>query len=412
MSELAINGGTPVRTAPFPSWPVYGEAEEKALLEVLHSGRWYYGEKRKEFERAFADYQGARVGVTTCNGTAALEAALVCSGVGAGDEVIIPAYTFQATADAVLRANAVPVFCDVELDTFNLDPEAAAELVTDRTKTIVPVHWAGLPCDMDAINALAERHGLAVIEDACHSWGSQWRGKGTGALGKAGAFSFQLSKNITAGEGGIVLTDDEELGELIRSFTNCGRGVENPWYRHYRNGTNYRMTEFQAALLLVQLGRLDAQNAQRAENAAYLNEALSQVPGFHTVPEDGRVTRRAYHAYLLRFVADEFDGVPRDRFLQALNAEGIPAWGSYRAPLYHQVPFTHMGDGPEYCPLSCPYYGHRMDYSEVYCANAERLCTQAIWMPQSILLGSRDDMDDVIAAFRKIYDHRDELRGD
>ncbi|MCK4374840.1 MAG: aminotransferase class I/II-fold pyridoxal phosphate-dependent enzyme, partial [Candidatus Brocadiae bacterium] len=198
MAELAINGGEPVRTKPWPAWPLFDEAEENALIEVLRSGRWYYAEKVKEFEKEFAAFQDAGFAVAVCNGTAALEAALVCRGVGAGDEVIIPAYTFRATADAVLRANAIPVFCDVELDTFNLDAEAAAALITDRTKAVVPVHWAGLPCDMDRIGELAAEHGLAVIEDACHSWGSRWKGKGTGALGDAGGFSFQLSKNITA----------------------------------------------------------------------------------------------------------------------------------------------------------------------------------------------------------------------
>ena len=402
MAELAINGGEPVRTKPWPAWPLFDEAEENALIEVLRSGRWYYAEKVKEFEKEFAAFQDAGFAVTVCNGTAALEAALVCRGVGAGDEVIIPAYTFRATADAVLRANAIPVFCDVELDTFNLDAEAAAALITDRTKAVVPVHWAGLPCDMDRIGELAAEHGLAVIEDACHSWGSRWKGKGTGALGDAGGFSFQLSKNITAGEGGIVLTDDEELAALMRSFVNCGRGMDDPWYGHYRLGSNYRMTEFQAALLLVQLGRLEEHAERRAENAQYLNGELSRIPGVHIVREDERVTRRAYHAYLLRHVAAECDGPSREELMEALSAEGIPCWGSYSEPLYRNPLFQRSGDGPEYCPLSCPYYGGRMDYSKVECPNAERLCREAIWMSHSMLLGTREDMEDIVGAFRKV----------
>lgn len=410
MAELAVNGGMPVRIEPWPSWPVYGKAEEEALLGVLRSGRWYYAEKVKEFEEKFAAFQGARFGITTCNGTASLEAALVCCGVRAGDEVIIPAYTFVATADAVLRANAVPVFCDVELDTFNLDPEAAAGLITDKTRAIVPVHWIGLPCDMDRIGELAAEHDLAVVEDACHSWGSQWKGKGTGALGNAGGFSFQLSKNITAGEGGIALTDDEDLAELIRAFTNCGRGMEDPWYGHYRTGSNYRMTEFQAAILLAQLERLEEQAQLRAENAQYLNGELSPMPGLHTLREDERVTRRSHHAYLLRYVEEQLDGIPRSRILEALNAEGIPCYGAYAKPLYRQPPFHRRGDGPEYCPLSCPYYGRRMDYTEVECPNAERLCREAIWMAHSVLLGTRRDMEDIVAAFRKVYENRAHLQ--
>ncbi len=411
MAQLAVNGGKAVRTKAWPDWPVYGKPEEQALLGVLRSGKWYYAEKVREFEEAFAAFQGARFGITTCNGTAALEASLICCGVGPGDEVIIPAYTFQATADAVLRANAVPVFCDVELDTFNLDVEAAAEVITDRTRAILPVHWMGLPCDMDRIGELADEHDLVVVEDACHSWGSQWKGKGTGAIGDAGGFSFQASKNITAGEGGIALTDDEELAVLIRSFANCGRGLEDRWYYHYRTGSNYRMTEFQAALLLAQLGRLDEHTRLRAENAHRLNAELSQIPGIHTTPEDERITRRAYHGYQVRFVSEEFDGVSRERFMAALSAEGVPCYGGYGEPLYRYWLFRRSGDGPQYCPISCPYYGQHRDYLDVNCPNAERVCREAVWMRHSMLLAAPEEMEDVISAFRKIYENRAELAG-
>ena len=409
MAKLAINGGKPVRKDPWPEWPVFDTGEEEALLGVLRSRQWYSAQRTKEFEEAFAAFQGARFGVAVCNGTASLEAALVCCGIGAGDEVIIPAYTFQATADAVLRANGVPVFCDVELDTFNLDVRAAARLVTDKTKAVVPVHWAGLPCDMDRLEDLAARHRLAIVEDACHSWGSQWKGKGTGALGNAGGFSFQVSKNITAGEGGIVLTDDEALGRLIRGFVNCGRGLEDPWYHHYRLGSNYRMTEFQAAILLVQLGRLEEQAARRAENAAYLNAQLSLIPGVHALMEDDRVTRRSYHIYQVRYVAGECDGPPRDRFIAALNAEGVPCWGGYEQPLYRHALFQRRGSGPEHCPLSCPYYGRTMDYAAVNCPNAERICREAIWFGQRLLLGTQKDMGDIVRAFQKVHENRAQL---
>jgi len=410
MAKLAINGGKPAHKDPWPDWPVFDKAEEKALLGVLRSRQWYHAQKVSEFEQAFAAFQGARFGVTTCNGTASLEAALVCCGIGAGDEVIIPAYTFQATADAVLRANGVPVFCDVELDTFNLDVDAAAVLVNEKTKAIIPVHWAGLPCDMDRIGALAKKHGLAVIEDACHSWGSRWKGKGTGALGNAGAFSFQVSKNIAAGEGGIVVTDDEELGRRVRGFTNCDRDLPDPWYYHYRMGSNYRMTEFQAAVLLAQLGRLEKQTAQRAENADLLNEELSKIPGIHVLRWDERVTRRAHHIYQVRYVAEECDGPSRERFMAALNAEGIPCYGGYSQPLYRHTLFRHNGDGPDYCPLSCPYYARRMDYTKVNCPNAERICREAIWIRQSMLLGTRKDTRDIVRAFRKVSDGLSELK--
>ncbi|MCK4374817.1 MAG: DegT/DnrJ/EryC1/StrS family aminotransferase, partial [Candidatus Brocadiae bacterium] len=197
-------------------------------------------------------------------------------------------------------------------------------------------------------------------------------------------------------------TDDEELAALMRSFVNCGRGMDDPWYGHYRLGSNYRMTEFQAALLLVQLGRLEEHAERRAENAQYLNGELSRIPGVHIVREDERVTRRAYHAYLLRHVAAECDSPSREELMEALSAEGIPCWGSYSEPLYRNPLFQRSGDGPEYCPLSCPYYGGRMDYSKVECPNAERLCREAIWMSHSMLLGTREDMEDIVGAFRKV----------
>ncbi len=408
MAKLAIDGGKPVRSAPWPDWPVFDRSEEEALLGVLHSREWYNGPRVREFEAAFAAFQGARFGVAVCNGTAALEAALVCAGVGAGDEVIIPAYTFQATADAVLRANAVPVFCDVELDTFNLDVAAASSLVNEKTKAIIPVHWAGLPCDMDALGKLAASRKLAIVEDACHSWGSQWRGKGTGALGDAGGFSFQVSKNITAGEGGIALTDSEDLAALMRGFINCDRGLQSPWYRHYRLGSNYRMTTFQAALLTVQLGRLEEQTRVRAENAAFLDEQLSQMPGIHVLRCDERVTRRSHHLYQVRYSTEECGGPSRERFMAALNAEGIPCWGGYRQPLYRHPLFQRNGDGPDYCPLSCPYYSRAMDYTMVNCPHAERICREAVWLGQRMLLGTREDMRDILSAFRKVYDSRGE----
>jgi dTDP-4-amino-4,6-dideoxygalactose transaminase len=409
MSKLAIAGGEPVRTKPWPEWPQYDETDEQALLEVLRSRRWYNAEKGREFAEAFARFQDAAFGIPTTNGTAALEAALVCCGVGAGDEVIIPAYTFQATGDAVLKANAVPVFCDIEPDTFNIDVAEAAKLVTDRTKAVIPVHWAGLPCDMDALGELAAAHGLAIVEDACHSWGSAWKGKGTGALGDAGAFSFQQSKNITAGEGGIALTDDAHLAGLLAAFVNCGRGVDEPDFGHFRNGTNYRMTELQAALLLAQLARLPEHNARRAENAAILGEGLAGIPGLHLIRQDERVTRRAWHAYLLRYVPEGDDMPSRDRVMDALNAEGIRCWGGYTAPLYHQIPYARTGGGPAFCPASCPYRDEPMDYSGVNCPNAERVCGESIWIPQNMLLGTPDDMADIVTAFRKIHEHGADL---
>ncbi|HID96065.1 MAG TPA: DegT/DnrJ/EryC1/StrS family aminotransferase [Candidatus Latescibacteria bacterium] len=410
MGRLAINGGEKVRERAFPSWPVYDEREREALNEVLESGKWWYGEKVREFEEKFAAYQDANYGITTTNGTVALEISLISAGVGAGYEVIIPSYTFVATATAVLKANAVPVFVDIEPETFNIDPDKIEEAITDRTRAIIPVHFGGLPVDMDEITAIARSHGLLIIEDAAHAWGSRWKGRGVGAIGDLGIFSFQMSKNITAGEGGIILTNDEELADTCRSYTNCGRGKEKPWYEHYLLGGNYRMTEFQAAILLAQLTRLDEQVAIREENARRLDQGLSGLRGISVVRRDPRVTRRSYHLYCFRYHAEQLDGVPRARFIEAMNAEGIPCYTGYPHPVYKNPLFTRKGSGPRYCPVSCPYYGGDMDYTEVSCPVAERVCQEAVWLKQFVLLGTKEDMDDIIKAAEKVIENIDELR--
>jgi len=406
--KLAIHGGEPVHTGAWPTWPVHDAREREGLLAVLESGKWWYGERVAEFEEAFAAFQDARFGISCVNGTAALELALIGAGIGAGMEVIVPPYTFVGTATAVLRANAVPVFVDIEADSLNIDASQIEAAITDKTAAIMPVHFGGLPADMDRINAIARAHGLRVIEDSAHGWGSKWNGKGCGALGDAGGFSFQQSKNITSAEGGIVLTDDEGLADTIRSLSNCGRGKDKPWYEHYITGGNYRITEFQAAILLAQLSRLGDQTAHRMRSAAILNEGLADIEGLHVVREDARATPRSYHLYAMRLVAEEF-GASREQFIQALRAEGVPAGGGYPHPLYRNPLFQRKGTGPAFCPVSCPYYGREMDYTQVECPNAEAACRQVVWLGQSVLLGSPADMNDIVAAVRKVRDHAGEL---
>jgi len=399
--KLALFGGEPAHKGPWPAWPVHDQREREALLAVLDSGKWWYGERVREFEEKFAAFQDARFGIACTNGTAALELALIGAGIGAGMEVIVPPYTFVATATAVLKANAVPVFVDIELDTLNIDAGQIEAAVTDKTAAIMPVHFAGLPADMDRIGEIARRRGLKVIEDSAHGWGSKWRGKGCGALGDAGGFSFQLSKNITAGEGGIVLTDDPALADTIRSLSNVGRGKDRPWYEHYLTGGNYRMTEFQAAILLAQLTRLPEQTRRRAANAAILNAGLAAIEGLHPLREDPRAAERAYHLYGFRIVEAEF-GCSRERFVEALRAEGVPAGPGYPHPLYRNPLFQRKGSGPAYCPVSCPYYGREVDYTRVVCPNAECACREVVWLSQSMLLASEGDMEAIVAAARKI----------
>ena len=407
-TKLALKGGTPVRSRPFHPWPVFGAEEESRLLKVFRSGRWWYGETVRQFERDFAGLQQARYGVTCCNGTVALQLALAAVGIGAGDEVLVPAYTFVATATAVYANNAIPVFVDIEPDTWNMSLDDAERAITPRTKAIVPVHFFGLPLDMDRVNELAGKHGLKVIEDAAHGWGSQWRGKGVGAWGDMGTFSFQMSKNVTCGEGGIVLTDDEELAKYVRSLSNCGRTETGPWYDHHFVGSNYRLTELQAAILLGQLTRLEEQTRRRAENAAYLSERLQKIPGLKTVPSDPRVTRRAWHGYGFRLISAEFGGLHRNTFIDALRAEGIPAAQLYLTPVYKNHCFLDLKRGDD--AGQWPFCDVEIDYGKTYCPAAERLCSEeAVALPQQLLLGPKSDMDDVVNAIAKVHDQQQEL---
>jgi len=411
MAKLAIYGGQPVRTEPFPGWPMHDASEREALNEVLESGKWWYGEKVRAFEERFAAYQDARFGITAVNGTAALQVALTAAGIGAGDEVIVPPYTFVATASAVLLANAVPVFADIDRDTLCIAPERIREAITEKTRAIIPVHFGGLPADMDEIGAIAEEHDLMVIEDACHAWGSEWKGRKVGAIGDMGCFSFQASKNITAAEGGIITTNDEALADQCRSYTNCGRGKDTPWYEHYLLGGNYRLTEFQAALLLCQLERLDEHVTIRQRNGKHLNERLSEIEGVEVHQEDPRSNRRSYHLYCFRFVPQAWDGVSRERFIEAVHAEGIPVSSGYPHPLYKNPLFQRKGEGPKFCPLSCPYYGKEMDYTKVVCPNVEQVCAESLWFTQTVLLGTKSDMDDMVEGIGKVWEEREALRG-
>ena len=411
MAELAVNGGPILREGrSFPSWPVHGEEEKVAVNSVLDSGKWWHGEKVAEFENAYAEYHDARYGVSCTSGTVALRLALLAGGIGAGDEVIVPPYTFMATASAVLEVNAIPVFADVELDTFNLSPEAVEQAITPRTRAIIPVHFAGLPADMDALWAIARKHDLFVIEDAAHAWGSEWKGTKLGAQGNVGCFSFQMSKNITAGEGGIALSNDEDLADKVRSFSNCGRRKDGEWYAHYIMGGNYRLTEIQAAILLCQLSRLDDHVEIRERNGQLLDAQLGDIPGIKALRRDERVNRRSWHLYCCRYDSEELEGVPRRRFLEAVSAEGIPFGPGYPKPLYKHPLFEHMGEGPEYCPVSCPYHEGKVDYSQVSCPNVEEVCETAMWLTQSVLLGTDEDMQDIVGAVKKVVANIHELK--
>ena len=400
-ARLAIDGGAKTRTADWPAWPVFGEEEERALIKVLRSGQWWGvgGKHVPEFEQAFARYHDAAFGCCVTNGTAALEVALRTLGVGCGDEVIVPPYTFIATASSVLAVSAAPVFVDIEPDTLNIDPARIEAAITPRTKAIIPVHIAGRPADMDAVLAIARKHNLIVIEDAAQAHAASWNGKHVGAIGNAGTFSFQASKNINAGEGGIVLTNDEETADKLWSVANVGRTLKGKWYEHHVLGGNFRMTEWQGAILLCQLARLDEQTARRSENASYLSGKLRAIPGIRVMRDDPRVTVHAYHLYAFRYDAGAFGGHTREDFIKALNAEGIGCGAGY-VPLYREIVFQRKTAGQgSWCQA-----GRKIEYAAFaeQCPVCEQVCQDAVWLFQSQLLGPRSDMDDIVAAIAKI----------
>jgi len=389
--KLAIDGGKPVRQQPFHPWPVYDHQEEEALLEVLHSGRWGVldGTRVTEFEKQFANFQNAQFGICVPNGTLALQLALIALGVGPGDEVITTPYTFIATASSIIQVGAAPVFIDIQPGTHNIAPDLIEGAITPRTRAIMPVHLSGRPADMDAILALAQKYNLFVIEDACQAWGSEWRGKKVGAIGNAGGFSFQASKNITAGEGGIVITNDEALSERCWSIHNVGRIRAGAWYQHEVLGWNLRLPEWEGAILQVQLARLPGHMLRREENVNYLTRLIqAEVPGLIPPAEDPRITAHSHHLLILNYQPAAFGGHSRDEFVDAMSAEGITPISNGYIPL-HQSPAIQRAMGEaNIAHLSLPV--------------AEQAGRKSLWFNQHIFLGTHQDMEDIVEAAKKI----------
>ena len=407
MSRLAINGAAPVRTEPFPSWPIHLEASALAAGETVRSGQWgsIQGDRVRSLERRFAAFQHAAHGIAVCNGTTALCLALQAIGLEPGDEVIVPAYTFIASASSIVMSNAVPVFVDIDPLTYNLDPDRVEEAVTPRTRAIVAVHFAGLPADMDRLGEIAGRHGLAVIEDAAQAHGARWGGRGVGGIGSISAFSFQSSKNLNAGEGGVMLTNDDGLAAAARSLADCGHAELGPRYNHFRMAGNNRMTEIQGALLLAQMDHLETQADRRHANGEYLTERLGAIPGIVPVARPAKADRHARHIYMFRYSGEAFGGVPKSGFIEALRAEGIPANPGYSIPLYKQPVFMERNYGIYRSPAL-----NAVDFGALNLPVTERACrSEAVWFSQHVLLGSRDDMDDIVRAVAKIGEHREEL---
>lgn len=412
MAKLALRGGAAVRHRPFTAWPIYDEREARALQRVLESRNWggypCPNELAREFGRKFAAQHGARYGVAVMNGTVSLELALQAAGIGAGDEVIVPAYTWEGTAAAVLFAGAVPVFVDVDPDTYCLAPALVEQAITARTRAIIPVHLGFRFADMDRLMEVAARHDLFVLEDCAHAHGGRWRSfnqteKGAGSIGHAGSFSFQTSKLMTAGEGGIVITSDIDLADQVIRLANCGRPPRRETRGEPVLGHNYRMTEFQAAVLLVQLERLDEQTELRERHTRRLEEGLRQIAGLTLLPRDERITRQASYHYVFKFDSAQFGGIHRNAFVAALNAEGVPCDGRFYEAVYKSSLF-------EFAAERYPAWAQaRRDFN---CPVAERAgYEESVWLPHQLFLGPSEDVDDVLTAIAKIKTNVAELVG-
>ncbi|MCD6308114.1 MAG: DegT/DnrJ/EryC1/StrS family aminotransferase, partial [Candidatus Latescibacteria bacterium] len=335
MSELAIFGGQPLVSGSWPAWPFAGKRERELFEEVLAGDMWGgtgLGPKITALNERFAAYCDTKYGAAVCNGTVSMELCLYAWGVGPGDEVVVPAFTFMATSVAVHRLGATVVYADVDPKTTNLDPASFEAAITGKTKAVIPVHLAGHPCDMDPIMEIAEKHGEKVLEDAAQAHGAMYKGRKTGSLGHAGSFSFQQSKNMQSGEGGIVVSDDRGLIDMIHySLGKFGRGIREKYagHIHYRFGWNACYTELQAALALAQLERLEEQTEKRARNAKELYKALESIEGIEPLVWQPYCTRHGHHLFLMRMRSEAFEGVTRGQFLAAMNAEGVPCSSLY-----------------------------------------------------------------------------------
>ncbi len=406
MSQLALLGGQPVRRQPFQPWPQHKEKDRQRLLAVLESGNWggypFPNRLSDEFARKFAEHHGAAYGCCVVNGTVALVVALQAAGLRFGDEVVVPAYTWDGTATAVLAAGGIPVFADIHPDTYCLDVEATRRVLTPRTKAIIPVHLAMRFTDMDGLVALAQEHNLVIVEDCAHAHGGQWRGKGAGSLGDLGCFSFQSSKLMTSGEGGIVITSRLEYFELLQTLVNCGRASVTDEFKQRKVGYNYRITELQAALLLGQLEQLPELGERRTRNARLLTQALEAIPGIRPLPPQTAMTRETIYNYVFQY-RPESDGVSRDMFAAALDAEGIPCDGRFYEPVYRSDLFQVRAE--DFPQLSWKREAP-VDYAQNKCPVSERAAyEEAIWLPQFLLLGGESDVEQIAGAVGKVMEN-------
>lgn len=414
MGKLAITGGQPQRSTPFTAWPIAGKEEAAALQDVLTSTKWggqpFPGKYAAAFAKKFAEVHTAQYAQCVNTGTVAIQAALRAIGVQPGDEVIAPAYTWEGTVGPVLLLNAIPVFVDIDPDTYCLDAKLIEQAITPKTKAILPVHLGMRFADMDEILRIAAKHNLKVIEDCAHAHGGMWKGKGAGSMGDLGAFSFQSSKLITSGEGGAVISNNLEYMERVQSYINAGRASLTDQYHHRIVGFNYRLGEFQAAVLGPQLDRLPEQAAIREKNMQHFESHLQNTPAIGLLKPDPRITRLAPYGYVIKYFLERAKEIPRASFVAALQIEGIPCDGLFYEPVYKSSLFPLKA--ADFPALS---WGREkpLDLRSMYsCPESDRAAYhEAVWFPHQHFLGGTEDVDAIANAIHKVLSNIEELRG-
>lgn len=408
--KLAVEGGTAVRSERLPLEPDITDEEIEAVLEVMRSKRLSQlaGNYVEDFEIEFARYVGSKYAIAVNSGTSALSLAVAALQVGTGDEVILPPYTFVATANSILQQNAIPIFADVDPETFNLDARKLEPKISDKTRAIMPVHMMGQPCDMDPIMEVARKHNVFVIEDSAQAAGAEYKGRKAGSIGDVGCFSFYMNKNMTSAEGGMMVTDDEKVAERAMSFRNhCRPEVSNvpnvPAYNVFTGiGWNLRMNSLQAAIGRAQLRRLDESNRRRMMNAEFIRHHMKPFEWLR--PQ--KVLKDTEPVYWFQaFRIDDHSRISRDQFTTAVSAEGVKAEGYTPIPVHLQELFTkQVGYGRTHCPFDCPVYGKKVEYKVGDCPEGEKLCKQDVIIPcYHALHGS--DLNDIVTALTKVARH-------
>ncbi|MDR5586526.1 MULTISPECIES: DegT/DnrJ/EryC1/StrS family aminotransferase [Clostridium] len=433
MSILAINGGKKVRERLFPAYNPIGKEEKEAVEKVLNKGKlsrflgtwhedFYGGEEVKALEKEWAEKFGVKYAISVNSATSALYCAVGAAGIGPGDEVIVSPYTMTASASAALVYNAIPVFADIEENYFCLDVKSIEQKITERTKAIIVVDIMGQPYDADAINAIAKKHNLIVIEDAAQAPGAIYKEKYAGTLGDMGIYSLNYHKHIHCGEGGIIVTDNDELAERLMLIRNHAEAVvEAKGVNNLVNmiGFNYRMTEIEAAIAREQLKKLDNLLEARLKNVEYISEKLSEIPCIE-IPETREGCKHAFYVHAIK-LKKEIAGISRERFIEAVNAEltpfemreneGVKLSSGYVRPLYLQPIYQKLvGYGETGCPFKCPMYKGQLNYSKGICPTCEKMHFEDLMTHEFIVPSmTKEDMDDVINAFRKVWENIGEL---